>query len=109
MGWVTTIARIKDRLVQNASSVVPCRSCVILCRRPSHQQGFTECTQDVQFERTGTATARAVESSDTMNTVMLRATKESQKESGFFDVSVPACSSDRGITGWFDGAAHFSC
>lgn len=50
-------------------------------------------------ERTGTATAKAVESSDTINTVMLRAIKESQKESGFFDVStvVPASSSDPGI------------
>ena len=99
MGWVTTIASIKDRLVQNASSVVPCRSCVILCKRPSCQHGFTERTQDICFERTGTATARAVESSDTMNTVMLRATKESQKESGFFDISVPASTSDPGIIG----------
>lgn len=49
---------------------------------------------------TGTATARAVESSDTMKTVMLRATKDSQKESGFFlDVSVPASSSGPGIIG----------
>lgn len=49
------------------------------------------------IELTGTATARAVESRDTMNTVMLRAIKESQKDSGFFDVSVPASSSDPGI------------
>ena len=42
------------------------------------------------MDHTGTAMARAEESSDTMKTVMLRATKESQKESGFFDFSVAA-------------------
>lgn len=42
------------------------------------------------MDHTGTAMARAAESSDTMKTVMLRATKESQNESGFFDISVAA-------------------
>ena len=53
------------------------------------------------IERTGTATARAVDSSDTMKTVMLRATKESQKESGFFDVPVSASSFGTDIVEWF--------
>ena len=61
---------------------------------------------------TGTATASAVESSETIKTVMLRATKESQKESGFFDVSAfrsdpdivyetPFCHSQLDITNCF--------
>jgi hypothetical protein len=46
------------------------------------------------YGRTGTATARAVESSDTMKTVIFRARNESQKDSGFFEIPVPPVSSD---------------
>ena len=49
------------------------------------------------FERTETATVKAVASSDTRNTVVLRATKESQKERGFLAASVPTSSSG-GVT-----------
>ena len=95
MGWEITTARIKAILVQNASRVVPCRSCVILCRIPRRQRGFTE--HEGHFKgRTGTAIARAAESSDTMNTVMLRATKESQNDNGFSDILAAASSSGRG-------------
>lgn len=50
---------------------------------------------------TGIATARAVESSETIKTVVFSATKESQKESGFFDVAIAASSPDPDITGSF--------